>query len=34
MYTKADTDGLKNLGWEVKVPILDGIRECFKGVKK
>lgn len=33
MYTKADTSGLKKLGWQVKVNIKEGIRKCFKGVK-
>lgn len=33
MYTKANTSSLAELGWKVKMPIEDGIRKCFGGLK-
>ena len=33
MYTKANTSSLAELGWKVKMPIQDGIRKCFGGLK-
>ena len=33
-YTKADTQPLADLGWEVKVNLQEGLNRCFEGVKK
>ena len=33
MYTKANTSSLAELGWKVKMPIEDGIRTCFGGLR-
>tara|TARA_R100000664_G_C2759496_1_gene149358 strand:+ start:4637 stop:5521 length:885 start_codon:yes stop_codon:yes gene_type:complete len=33
MLTKANTEPLKNLGWQTKMSIEEGIRNCFMGVK-
>ncbi len=32
MYTRADTEKLKNLGWQVEINIQDGIRNCFRSL--
>lgn len=34
LFTKADTTLLKNLGWEAKITIEDGIKNCFLELKK
>tara|TARA_Y100000296_G_C5127250_1_gene233539 strand:- start:213 stop:1067 length:855 start_codon:yes stop_codon:yes gene_type:complete len=32
-YTKADTEPLRELGWQTKNSVIDGISRCFKGVR-
>ena len=32
MYTRADTEKLKNLGWQVEINIQDGIKNCFRSL--
>jgi UDP-glucose 4-epimerase len=32
MYTQADTEKLKNLGWQVEINIQDGIKNCFRSL--
>ena len=34
METKADTENLKNAGWETKVDILEGVEECFSSLRE
>lgn len=33
LYTKADISSFKELGWEPKIQIIEGINECFRGLR-
>ena len=33
MYTKANTNSLAELGWKVNMPIKEGIKKCFGGLR-